>query len=83
MRPLFRLVLGKHGDDPDFLPELQGRKQANFAKNGDPNGPGLPRWEPALDGSQLQELGERVGSRQDPYLALYGILDKMQSFAVS
>ena len=56
---------------------------ANFAKNGDPNGPGLPRWEPALDGSQLQELGERVGSRQDPYLALYGILDKMQSFAVS
>ena len=37
MRPLFRLVLGKHGDDPDFLPELQGRKQANLAKKGGKN----------------------------------------------
>ena len=35
---------------------------ANFAKNGDPNGEGLPRWEPYTDGCHApMELGETVG----------------------
>jgi len=34
----------------------------NFVKSGDPNGPGLPRWEPYTAGKhEVMELGEKMG----------------------
>lgn len=49
----------------------------NFISTGDPNGPDLPLWERSKDGSVLMELGDRQGPTEDPYLPLYGILDRM------
>lgn len=35
---------------------------ANFVKTGDPNGPGLPRWEPYTPGKrEVMQLGEHMG----------------------
>lgn len=68
-------------DDSDrALAELFSSYFANFAKTGDPNGEGLPRWEASTDGNQLMELGENTGMREDRYLALCEILDEMQGF---
>ena len=53
---------------------------ANFCKTGDPNGPGLPRWEPATDGRTVLELNETVQPIPDPYLPIYELFDKMYQF---
>ncbi len=53
---------------------------ANFCKTGDPNGPGLPRWEPATDGKTVLELNETVQPVSDPYLAIYELFDKMYQY---
>ena len=50
---------------------------ANFCKTGDPNGPGLPRWEPATDGQTVQELNETVAPVPDPFLPIYEFLDRL------
>ncbi len=52
---------------------------SNFAKTGDPNGEGLPTWnEYSVGDNNLQELGSNVGSKADPYLELYPLIEEYQ-----
>lgn len=53
---------------------------ANFARTGNPNGEGLPEWEPSSNGRQVLELGDRVQMREKHFLPLYDLMDRMQNF---
>ena len=46
----------------------------NFVKTGDPNGGGLPKWEPYTSG-KVVEFGNKVGMIEDPNEGLYRIFD--------
>jgi para-nitrobenzyl esterase len=51
----------------------------NFARTGDPNGPGLPRW-PRYEeksGSQVMHLGAEPRAAPDPHRARYEFLDTL------
>ena len=52
----------------------------NFARSNDPNGSGLPVWEQSPDSTQVLSLDERVGMTDEPFLAFYDILDRMQGW---
>ena len=49
---------------------------SNFAKNGNPNGEGLPIWNQyASNTDGVMELGKNVKKFDDQYLSLYNIID--------
>ena len=52
----------------------------NYVKTGDPNGEGLPLWEPSRNGTTLLELGDTVAASEAPYLEFYQILDEIQGY---
>lgn len=52
----------------------------NFITSGDPNGVGLPSFPRNENSLKLQELGSQVRTIDEPYLALYGVLDRMQGW---
>ncbi len=68
-------------DEADFtLSETMQNYWVNFVKTGDPNGGGLPHWEARAAGSErLLRFDETVGMIEDPYQAIYPILDKYQA----
>jgi len=49
----------------------------NFAAAGDPNGPGLPDWKDDPNSDSLLDLGDKVRMREEKYLALYAVMDRM------
>ena len=65
-------------NDSDFkLESIMLNYWANFAKNGNPNGEGLPTWNTyQSSGDQVMELGANVGPIADNYLPLYELLDE-------
>jgi para-nitrobenzyl esterase len=61
--------------------ELMSDYWTNFAKTGDPNGPGLPPW-PAYsgkDGYRLMHLAVDAGAAPDTQRARYAFLDQLTS----
>ena len=51
----------------------------NFAKNGNPNGEGLPTWDEYKNNTDpVMELGKNVGKIEDKYLKAYEIFDSYQ-----
>lgn len=53
---------------------------SNFAKNGNPNGEGLPTWNTFTVGDEnLMELGANVGPIKDRYLDLYPLIEEHQA----
>lgn len=75
------LYRSRHGfayDETDYaLSKTMLGYWANFAKNGNPNGTGLPQWN-AYDEQEgkVQELGLNVGPIDDDYLKLYPLIDE-------
>ena len=52
----------------------------NFIKTGDPNGPGLPHWPTTAEApGQVLRLDAESGMTEDPYLALYPVIDGFQN----
>jgi para-nitrobenzyl esterase len=52
----------------------------NFITSGNPNGAGLPAFPQNTDSRKLMELGAEVRVIDEPYLALYEIMDRMQGW---
>ena len=48
----------------------------NFIRSGDPNGEGLPVWEPSATGTEVMELGIEQGMRTDKFFPLHEIFDR-------
>ena len=49
----------------------------NFMKTGDPNGIGLPVWPAMESGRSLLVFGEDIYAEEEPYSALYSVMDRM------
>jgi para-nitrobenzyl esterase len=75
------------GAEPSFTWEADDRSLAetmstywiNFAKTGDPNGPGLPQWPAYKPGGEglVMELGKQVAPRTEPHRDRYQFLDSV------
>lgn len=67
----------------DFkLSDLMSTYWSNFAKTGDPNGPGLPKWPVygAADGYQVMHLSATPGAAPDLHRGRYKFLDEQMSW---
>lgn len=70
-------------DEVDYkLSETMHSYWANFATNGDPNGEGLPAFPQNTDSLHLLEFGDQVQVIDEPYLALYEVMDRMYGFEI-
>ena len=70
-------------DEVDYkLSETMHSYWANFATNGDPNGEGLPAFPQNTNSVHLLEFGDQVQVIDEPYLALYEVMDRMYGFEI-
>ena len=49
---------------------------ANFAAAGDPNGRGLPRWEPAGTKPEVMEIGDKTAPIPAAYAERFAFFEK-------
>ena len=64
-------------NDSDYqLEKIMLLYWSNFAKNGNPNGEGLPKWEKYSSNGGVMELGEHLGEIEDKYLDLYILINE-------
>jgi para-nitrobenzyl esterase len=81
---VFRVLSSKHlpwRREDHELSELMAAYWTNFAKNGDPNGPGLPPW-PAYNSQNdypVMHLKADPGSAPDEHRDRYEFLDQLSS----
>ena len=62
------------------LSEIMLSYWTNFAKTGNPNSDGLPKWAPYTgSGDKVMELGSHVGEIDDKYLKLYSIIEEFST----
>ena len=74
----------QYDDTDERLSQTMLRCWVNFARTGDPNGPGLPDWPQFIDApEQVMEFGDYVGMRADPFAPLYPLIDAEQEFRAS
>ena len=68
-----------YGSDDLALSETMQQYWVNFARTGDPNGPGLPHWPTVGEApGQVMNFDTVVQMVEDPYLAAYDIVDDYQ-----
>jgi para-nitrobenzyl esterase len=65
--------------DDRHLADAMSSYWANFAKTGDPNGPGLPQWSAYQPngGGQAMELGKEIGMRGEQHRDRYEFFDAL------
>ena len=67
-------------DESDYrLSKTMVSYWANFAKNGNPNGEGLPVWDAYTGDHQVLDLGKHVRKIEDPFLSTYPLLEEYYS----
>ena len=68
-------------DEEDYkLSEIMQKYWVNFAKTGNPNGDGLPKWNQKKDNpNQVLQLDVDIKMIDDPNLELYKVIDKYQA----
>lgn len=70
---------GLYNEDDYKLSDIMQQYFVNFAKTGDPNGEGLPKWEARTVGNNLLlQLDTEIKMTEDPNEKLYDIIDKYE-----
>ncbi len=70
---------GLYNEDDYKLSDIMQQYFVNFAKTGDPNGEGLPKWEArTVSNNQLLQLDTDIKMTDDPNKKLYKVIDRYE-----